>query len=1260
MAGKPLSFLPAGMLGAFLLVGAHLIAQPCLTGYSLTASTPPNGGTYACGETVTFCLTVSNWSTTNANWFHGVAANFGPGWDLATLQPGPPPATAGGSAGTWGWYNSVQGTAGTALGPQGPGFFFDLNNDGNPGNNFGDFSTGSWTFCWTISVLSGAACVNGLDLGVAVNTFGDSETGSWGSSGCGSDVVVPSQPAVIQACTADAGLGNALGYCSTSGPIDLFALLTGTPDPTGTWSDPAGQPHSGTLDPATQAAGDYTYTVSSVNHPCSASAVISISITPQPSAGSDGAITMCSNDAPINLLSAISGLPDAGGSWMGPAGAASATFNPAQDLPGVYTYSLSPAAPCVAVASTVTVTVHATPSAGIGNTLFLCDDAVPSDLFMSLSGSPDINGSWFAPDGSPSDGIFDAGIDPTGDYTYVVNGLPPCPADQATITVSVQAAPEAGGDAAVTLCATGTAQLSTLLTGTPDPGGSWLGPDGALVSSPLDLSTAVSGSYLYSITAMAPCVSAQAILALTLVPEAHAGGDATVTLCEASDPLDLFASITGAPDPGGSWTGPDGPTNGMYVPATDAPGVFTYVVAGQTPCPDASSSVLVELNPQPYAGTNAALILCSSDGATGLFPLLGPGAAPDGAWTGPDGLVSDGFFLPGVSSDGSFTYTVMGLAPCPDASAQVAVSTVAAADAGSDGALLICETAAPTSLFAQLNGTPQPGGTWTSPAGAVTSGSIDPATAVSGPYTYTINGSAPCPSASATVTLSVVSQPDAGQDGNVQLCSDASAPASLFNALIGSPTAGGTWTAPSGAPHNDQFNVTTDAVGSYTYWLTASAPCVSVSSMVTVNVSQAPDAGPDMVVALCSAGDPIDPNTLLNPLADPNGVWLDPAGNPITAIDPSVMPAGLYAYSVTGTPPCVNDQASLYLQVDQMPSAGTASLVELCADAGPMNLIDAMAGFDSGGSWSGPAGSSSGWFDPASDAAGAYSYTVMGSGACEGLSDVSTVVLVVNPVPVPAFTVDVLAGCAPLQAVLTNWTTGPVAHVDWLFGDGSSSVGDTSAMHTYTIPGLYLPSITVTDTNGCVATLVSENAILVSGGPAAAFSAWPERVSASNATTVITHHPAPNATYAWVIDGTVIDTSGVFLWTFSPATIGEHEVCLLATDTLGCVSEACERVRVEDDLTVFTANAFTPNGDGHNDGFRPSTLGVEKGSYDFKVFDRWGLLVFSTSDPLETWDGTMGNAGDPLPQDVYVWTLRAKDVFAPVLAELVGTVTLLR
>ena len=72
--------------------------------------------------------------------------------------------------------------------------------------------------------------------------------------------------------------------------------------------------------------------------------------------------------------------------------------------------------------------------------------------------------------------------------------------------------------------------------------------------------------------------------------------------------------------------------------------------------------------------------------------------------------------------------------------------------------------------------------------------------------------------------------------------------------------------------------------------------------------------------------------------------------------------------------------------------------------------------------------------------------------------------------------------------------------------------------------------------------------------------------------------------------------------------------------------------RIEPDMYVPTA--FTPNGDGNNDIFRPILIGMKELKY-FKVFNRWGQLLYSTSDIGKGWDGTFAGKGqDPA---TYVW-----------------------
>jgi gliding motility-associated-like protein len=84
-------------------------------------------------------------------------------------------------------------------------------------------------------------------------------------------------------------------------------------------------------------------------------------------------------------------------------------------------------------------------------------------------------------------------------------------------------------------------------------------------------------------------------------------------------------------------------------------------------------------------------------------------------------------------------------------------------------------------------------------------------------------------------------------------------------------------------------------------------------------------------------------------------------------------------------------------------------------------------------------------------------------------------------------------------------------------------------------------------------------------------------------------------------------------------------------------------------------NAFTPNGDGNNDVFNlvqsPNVM-----VSDFRIYNRWGKEVYTLSDNLEGWDGTID--GNPASPDVYIFILEYE--FSGVMETLKGDVTLIR
>ena len=75
-------------------------------------------------------------------------------------------------------------------------------------------------------------------------------------------------------------------------------------------------------------------------------------------------------------------------------------------------------------------------------------------------------------------------------------------------------------------------------------------------------------------------------------------------------------------------------------------------------------------------------------------------------------------------------------------------------------------------------------------------------------------------------------------------------------------------------------------------------------------------------------------------------------------------------------------------------------------------------------------------------------------------------------------------------------------------------------------------------------------------------------------------------------------------------------------------------VIVYDKVELATPTAFTPNNDGENEIVYAYVKGIDLNTFSFKIFNRWGEIVFETNDPNIGWDGT--NDGKQLEMDTYM------------------------
>jgi gliding motility-associated-like protein len=126
----------------------------------------------------------------------------------------------------------------------------------------------------------------------------------------------------------------------------------------------------------------------------------------------------------------------------------------------------------------------------------------------------------------------------------------------------------------------------------------------------------------------------------------------------------------------------------------------------------------------------------------------------------------------------------------------------------------------------------------------------------------------------------------------------------------------------------------------------------------------------------------------------------------------------------------------------------------------------------------------------------------------------------------------------------------------------------------------------------------------------------------------------------------------------SPLAILKHDQYfeVKVTDDIGCYAIDGVFIRAIEGPTYHLPNAFSPNGDGTNETFTPIPSGITTTDY-FRIFDRYGVLMFQTKEWLKGWNGNFN--GKPALAGTYVWMIKGTDVGGSVV-EQKGTVILIR
>jgi len=239
--------------------------------------------------------------------------------------------------------------------------------------------------------------------------------------------------------------------------------------------------------------------------------------------------------------------------------------------------------------------------------------------------------------------------------------------------------------------------------------------------------------------------------------------------------------------------------------------------------------------------------------------------------------------------------------------------------------------------------------------------------------------------------------------------------------------------------------------------------------------------------------------------------------------------------------------------------------------------------------------------------------------------------------------------CYKTNALLVGNATNLSGTVNYLWSPPDSLNTPNAAITVARIDTTRKFTLTVTDNYGCNFS-VSDSMWVYMMPPLVVF--------AGNDTNAIKGRPhqllaTGGTNYVWSPAGPL---NNPFITNPLATLYNDTYFTVTVTDAIGCTDDDDVFIKVYEGPNYYVPNAFSPNGDGLNDIFRPIPVGIQSTIY-FRVFDRFGSLMFETNKWMEGWDGTY--KGKKASSGTYVWMIKGMDKNGRVV-EMQGTVILIQ
>ena len=553
-----------------------------------------------------------------------------------------------------------------------------------------------------------------------------------------------------------------------------------------------------------------------------------------------------------------------------------------------------------------------------------------------------------------------------------------------------------------------------------------------------------------------------------------------------------------------------------------------------------------------------------------------------------------------------------------------------------------------------------------SPATGLTNPNIaEPEATISGQMTYTLTvfptGHPLCFSVD-QVTINVSNSNSAGTDAAAVYCSTDPV-VDMFTLLGGNPDIGGTWLDGNLLAASNIYNPASNITDIYAY-VVGTSGC-SDTAFIDVSVGAPFGLSVPNDTIICENGQ-------LNLFVNATGGFGPPydetwsqglTGNGPFTFTPAI--SACYEVFVTDANGCSSPIETICVNINP-PIIVTASGIDsICS--GDQNLLESSAiGGNSGPynySWSTQGTALGTTEDITVSPIVQTEYCVTISDNCETTPVTECVTINMYPQPIPLFTSDINDGCYPIDVTFTNNTDiGSIGSVSWDFGNGNTSSQTTAVQSTFNQPICYDVSLTVTSPQGCSQSEINTAMICPFDYPTADFQLSPNPTNIFDTDIYFTNMSSEDVNnWQWDFGSETSPTSSMTenpTAIFPPNEPGTYPISLIVTNADGCRDTTENTLIVNSIFTLYIPNAFTPDGDGLNDEFYVQGAAVSSDNFSLMIFNRWGELIFETTDLTAKWDGNIKDK--PLPIGSYAWKVNAKDIYTGQQHEYYGHVLIIR